>query len=300
MDIRNDKESENLFFSVIIPHRNSVATLSRLLDSIPNTNDIEVLVVDNSEKSLNKVEVTSKRDFILLESPLMAYSGGAINLGIDRAKGKWIIVADADDFFTTDAFDIFYAQRNSVADIVYYKTKLSAENPNTKHRETYAYLITNYLNSPSTKTITDIKVLYVVPWGKMVRKQYIIENHFRYDEIVAGYDLTISLKLALNTQKIDAVDKFVYMLTDSYNSLSKKREYRYVSATYKALLQSNQYLRQYNLFSYQRSIMYYFMHCCRYGLRPACKAIKLLFQYKQNPFIGWRNWWGTVKRLTSH
>lgn len=295
-----DGETENIVFSVIIPHRDSVQTLSRLLDSIPDIQTIEILVVDNSATPLQKKDVASLRTFALLYSNYNAYSGGAINLGIAHSRGKWIIVADADDAFTSQAFKCYSQKQHSPADIIFFKSQSSFEGSQivTSRGERYSQLVQNYISNPTKATMFALNSVSLC--GRMIRRQYVVENHFCYDEIVSGYDINFAIKLGVNTIKIEAVDEYVYVVTESSHSLSKRREYPYVSARYWATLEANKYLRERNLSQYQRSIMYNFLYCCRYGLRPACKAIKLLFHYKQNPFIGWRNWWGTVKRLTSH
>ena len=51
-------EEEHIDISVIIPHRNSIKTLDRLFDSIPVSDRIEIILVDNSP--------TRKRLFSLL------------------------------------------------------------------------------------------------------------------------------------------------------------------------------------------------------------------------------------------
>ena len=289
--------------SVIIPYRNTIDTLLRLLDSIPASNEIEVLVVDNNgESPLKKEDVPSSRDFTLLYSKQEVYAGGARNIGLDNAKGEWVIFADADDYFCPDAFTQFLLKKQSSADIIYFKSKSIANNTNfgALRGEKYSSLVSNYASTPSVLNGLNLRIHYIVSWAKMIRRQYIIENHFRFDEIASGNDINFSLKTALHTEKIEAVDEYVYVVTESPHSLSKRREYPYVSARYKATLQANKYLREHNLSQYQRSIMYNFLYCCRYGLRPAFRAVRLMWQYRQNPFIGWRNWWGTVKRLTSH
>lgn len=52
--------------SVIIPHRNSTSTLSRLLDSIPYDDDVEVIVVDNSVIKVCRDDICSKRKYTLI------------------------------------------------------------------------------------------------------------------------------------------------------------------------------------------------------------------------------------------
>ena len=93
-------------YSIIIPHKNNPILLSRCLDTIPVRNDVQIIVVDdNSDRKLinpdnypgknrNDVEV------VFLDSTQSKFAGRARNIGLGKVKGKWIIFADADDYFT--------------------------------------------------------------------------------------------------------------------------------------------------------------------------------------------------------
>ena len=95
-------------FSIIVPvWRGAAHFLPTLFDSIPNKDGIEIIVVDNSKDPLLREEIKSNRDIILLHSAPERHAGGSRNDGIAIAKGKWLLFADADDYYTPDAFDIY-------------------------------------------------------------------------------------------------------------------------------------------------------------------------------------------------
>ena len=82
-------------FSVIVPcWRGAVHFLPKLLDSIPQKEGIEIIVVDNSVEPLQREEIGSDREIILLHSAPERHAGGSRNDGMDMAKGKWLIFAD--------------------------------------------------------------------------------------------------------------------------------------------------------------------------------------------------------------
>ena len=105
--------NDNFSFSVIIPHRDSVKTLKRLFDTIPCNPDIEIVLVDNSDFPITKEDVNINRDYKLCWADPKRFAGGARNVGIENAHGKWLVFADADDYFTPNAFDDFYKFANS-------------------------------------------------------------------------------------------------------------------------------------------------------------------------------------------
>ncbi|UYO45317.1 glycosyltransferase [Rhodopseudomonas palustris] len=96
--------------SVIIPTYNSSAFVARCLESVQNQSikDIEIIVVDDfsSDGTLDVLKTYSRNDsrIEIIESPRKGMAGGARNLGIDRAKGRYISFIDSDDWIDTDFF----------------------------------------------------------------------------------------------------------------------------------------------------------------------------------------------------
>ena len=83
--------------------KNEEAVLKRCLDSIPQRQDVEILVVDNKSTEDNRRAAIA----ICGQFPRVKYiqdeigngAGHARNIGLDNAKGKWLLFADSDDFF---------------------------------------------------------------------------------------------------------------------------------------------------------------------------------------------------------
>lgn len=99
----------SFLYSIIIPHYNSPKLLHRMLGSIPERNDIQVIVVDDAstEENVALLRDMQHRNLELYLEKENHGAGYARNIGLDKAQGKWIIVADADDVFASNAFDIF-------------------------------------------------------------------------------------------------------------------------------------------------------------------------------------------------
>ena len=88
-------------YSVIIPHHNIPALLQRCLDSIPERDDIQIIVVDDNSDS-NKVDFKKfpgigRRNVEIYYTKEGKGAGFARNVGLKYAKGRYLIFADADD-----------------------------------------------------------------------------------------------------------------------------------------------------------------------------------------------------------
>lgn len=88
-------------YSVIISHKDIPELLQRCLNSIPQREDIEVIIIDDGSKA---VPVLTREDAELVALSENGGAGHARNIGLQHAKGNWVLFIDADDFFLPDAF----------------------------------------------------------------------------------------------------------------------------------------------------------------------------------------------------
>ena len=114
---------KNIGFSIIIPHYNIPDMLERLLKSIPLQDNIEVIVVDDkSDKNLDRLELLKLNypNVIFLDNTLSKGAGNSRNIGMSNAKGKWILFADADDYFTEDFYEIVSKHIDDKDDVIFF------------------------------------------------------------------------------------------------------------------------------------------------------------------------------------
>lgn len=284
-------------YSVIIPQRNSLHTLPRLFASIPEREDIEIILVDNSPEPITKDEIGIERNYTLLWSAPERCAGGARNVGIDQAKGKWLIFSDADDYFTEDAFNIFDEHEDSEADIIYFCAQgvYPESGEKSPQADLYTNLVKNYLADSSNEM--SLRTSFHVPWAKMVRRSFVEEHHIRYDEVVANNDDYFALLAGYYANKIKAVDKPVYYYAVSAGSIMRRRSKEVMKVRLEVILRCNKFKKEHGLGRYQGSIAYFFSEARKYGLKAVLEYTALLIEYRQNPFIGWRNWFSTAKRI---
>lgn len=281
-------------FSVIIPQRNSVDTLPRLLKSIPNDPSIEILIVDNSPEPIKKNQIKTSQSFTLLWSAPERHAGGARNVGVENAHGKWIIFADADDYFTNDAFEIFSSNIDIDADVIYYRADgvYLDTGRYSSRAEQYCKLIEGYIKNNDELSL---RLNFSVPWAKMIKRSFINQNHLLFDEIRAGNDIYFSTVAGFLAKRIGVVNKTVYVVSVSKGSLTQRRDYEVIRARLISKLHCNQFLKAHNLGKRQHSVMFAIAESRHLGIKSTFEFVSLIFKYKQNPFIHFTRWFKTAK-----
>ena len=211
-------------FSIIIPHKDIPDLLMLCLRSIPVSEDIQVIVADdNSVGADTYLERYSELSRPYLEFVRTTKGGGAgyaRNVGLEHAKGKWILFADADDFFVDDMSEIIYSLVDSEADVIYFKNKavLSDNISIRANRSSYVNRrIDQYLVNGDE---WPIRAKMYVPWGKMIKRSLIVKNNIRFDELMYSNDVYFSLLTGYYSKKIEVVTRVLYVVTARSNSLA--------------------------------------------------------------------------------
>jgi len=201
----------------------------RCLKSIPVSEDIQVIVVDDNSADadtyLDKYPELSRTYLEFVRTTKGGGAGYARNVGLDRAKGKWILFADADDFYVDDMYDIICSYADSEADVIYFKNKsVLSDNISIKADRS------PYVNKNIDKFLTDgdewpLRAITGTPVCKMIKSSLIAKHHIRFDEIKCYEDNYCSLLIGYYAGTIKAVDKVLYVVTSRPDSLTALHEY---------------------------------------------------------------------------
>ena len=190
-------------YTVIIPHYNSSILLERLLKSIPSNGQFQIIVVDDNSKieEYKAIEALQFNFSFELYHNEGRYAGGARNTGLKYATGKWIMFADADDYFTVDARCLIEQYLNSDYDIVFFNViSKYSDTGEDAYRATH---VQSLIQKASSKNDLDVlRCCYTAPWGKMIKRQLIQENDIRFDEVIAGNDMMFSVLCGIKAKSI--------------------------------------------------------------------------------------------------
>ncbi len=213
---------EYLFsYSIIIPHRNIPDLLQRCLDSIPTRDDIQVIIVDDNSNNdivdFKHFPGLGRQDTEVYFDKSGKGAGRARNIGIEHAMGEWVIFADADDFFSDNFSNILNDHKKSTEDIVYFDFKSVESDDLSKE----CIINTEKHICNFTTTLDEsIRYIHLVPWAKIIRRELIETNHFRFDEVKWGNDTFCMLQIGVCAKNINISSEIIYIQTKRNNSLT--------------------------------------------------------------------------------
>lgn len=279
-------------YSVIIPHKNSPNLLQRCILSIPDKEEIEIIVVDDNSLSDNQENAKSfcskRNNTKYIQCEESKGGGHARNVGIDNARGEWLIFSDADDFFDK----CFWEKINRVlekneSDIIYFKVKGVYSNSLrlANRGENYNQYVSNFLNCKKNAE-ERLRYYHMVPWGKVFKCSFVKKNKIRYDEVMASNDVMFNVKAGSMASNVSAYDFLMYYVTVSENSLTKQvskelfrtrfevyiRHYKYVMSLGKPYCSFNFF---YFIYRYSKP----------FGLSEYFWYIKRVWKEHINPFV---------------
>lgn len=220
-----------ILLSIIIPHFNSADLLGKLLSTIPENQQIEVIVVD--DHSTEKLEQLSQcrqryegRNIFFYENVSQKKGAGAArNIGIRCARGTYLMFADADDWFVDGFWDAMQKSLKSGADVIYFApTSQKADGRKSARHQHYAKLVREYARNAAHRNEVRLRCLFWSPCSKLIKRSLILKNRILFDETLYANDIVFSVKLGIAAKSIGASVDTVYCILEHEGSLSTYRD----------------------------------------------------------------------------
>lgn len=212
-------------YSIIIPHRNIPFLLKRCLKSIPSRNDTEVIVVDDASEDVyvNEIEniVRSRHDVRLLRHYECMGGGVARNTGLSHAVGRYIIFADADDFFNDCFASILEEYKETDFEQIYFKgnsVDTDTMSPANRADHLNGY-VDDYLSGKDIHG-EQLRYLFGEPWARMIKREMIEREHIRFEETLIHNDTAFGYLTGYYARSIHADERALYCVTVRQGSVS--------------------------------------------------------------------------------
>ncbi|MBO7637114.1 MAG: glycosyltransferase family 2 protein [Paludibacteraceae bacterium] len=241
-------------YSVILPYRDKYKLFLKAIDSIPDRDDIQVIVVDNSIVPLTKDQIPAKSQAHVdyFNSSTTKGAGCARNVGLKHVKGRYIVFLDADDYFTTEAFPSFDKYLEKGFDIVFFRTdsiNLIDSSRSNRH-ETINQIVSSYQVSGNEDLL---RYKFVNPIAKMLQSEFVIRKGIQFDEIPVSNDMWFSIMTGHAAKKVTADDSVVYMITagDTGSSLTRMMTKENWFIRYQVQIKINKFLKSVNKYKYR-------------------------------------------------
>ncbi len=255
------------------------------MKSIPDREDIQIVVVDDNS-NVDKsdfdriIGMFVHADCQVLFTEERKGAGYARNLGLKIAAGKWLLFADADDFFENGAFDVFDDYRDSDKDVIFFDTvsRYSDTLIESSRNRLYNKIIER--GRTSTDSFNWVKFGTRVPYGKLVRRGLVVKSGILFDEVCYANDIMFSTKVAMAANKVIVDGRIVYCVTERENSLVKQASPLAAITRFKVISSVNQYLRINGYKEYQHSLLPYFREGWLGGIRSFFTCLYLGVRYK--------------------
>ena len=193
----NNAVKYNPILSIVIPMYNCAPVIERCLDSI-DYSDCEILIINDGSTD-NGLDVVEQYATIHQNVRLINQSNGGVssarNVGIENARGKYIVFVDADDYLSQGGLvRMINLAETYNADIVKYKIR------NLKHDATCEYnsvannemqieIISGKAQALNRYDISDYHVVDAVFKASTIKENHIFfytDLHLREDDVFMG------------------------------------------------------------------------------------------------------------------
>lgn len=291
--------------SIIIPTKNIPHLLKRCIDSIPRRDDIQIIVVDDNSNS----DVVDFENYPGINDPYVEIyftkegkgAGYARNIGLQYAKGKYVLFADSDDYFSPNLLKILDKYVVLSYDVVYFK--LGSVYSDTLEPAYRAVGFNTYIDLFNDKKINalELGLNYCVPYGKLIALRVIKNHNLLFSETMASNDVYFATRLTLAINDITIDPTILYVVTLRNNSLTTTPSLNILYDRLNEQLRRNELLIKTGNNKYIGSIAY--MVYCIYkigGTREFLNSIRIINKSNTPLMTGWRNWLKTLCFLKKH
>lgn len=233
-------------YSIIIPHRNIPHLLQRCLDSIPRRDDIQIIIVDdNSDVSIvnfDQFPGMGEKGVDIIFTKEGKGAGYARNVGLKYAKGKWLLFADADDYFTDEILTICddNCLSTNINELIVFNSK-SVDSKTLKEIKKKEKQTSIYIKNQDENILRYVSHLV---WGKIYLLDSIRKYKIQFDEVPAANDVTFAGYAGFYLKNLRFDSRIGYVFTARESSISTNYSSSYLNSHIKVAFRYNSFLKE--------------------------------------------------------
>jgi len=212
-----------LTYSFIIPHYNIPDLLVRCINSIPQRDDIQIIVVDDGSES--KPEGL-RHDVELVLLPEHTNAGNARNVGLSKAKGRWVLFPDADDFYNPGFLNELDKYVKSDNEMVFFSINscdsTTLEPMDMRSKDVDDSIISSMNGDPDG--LNFIMYRRGVVWNIMFSHDFISKYDFRFESTSVNNDVLFHVNCCYHLKRYAINPNRLYCITLRKGSLQYGRK----------------------------------------------------------------------------
>ena len=262
----------NPLISIIVPVYNNQDYLAKCLSSCCHlsSNQVEVLIINDGSTD-NSLKII--QDFISKAAHVRLINlnnnrgvGHTRNIGINKAKGRYILFLDADDWLHNDAINEFFntIEEKKYEIIVfgflkhYEGTKVSKAYLPNKQK-----IITGNEDTILNSAILTIDGLNPMVWCYLFSKTFLNKHKLFFPEGIYFEDVPFTLKALYYSKAYGIIQKPLYNYRKHINSITASYTKKKIDDSFKAHFMIRDFLEEKGVFEkYKKEFIIRLLSCC--------------------------------------
>lgn len=209
-------------FSIIIPVYNVEEYIKKCLDSVIDQSfkDFEVIVVNDGTKD-NSMEIVKNYPVTIINQENQGLSA-ARNTGAKKAKGKYILFLDSDDYLEKDTLKEINESLKNNPDLVRFQIREVYED-NSKRD----YKENTFDNKNGEEAFSLIVKYHFVEnaWCYAIKRSYYEKEKFSFKEQTIHEDFGLIPLIIIKSQKVNSISYIGYNYRQRKNSIMSNKNY---------------------------------------------------------------------------
>ena len=204
--------------SVLVPICNVEEFLPECLDSLVHQSlkEIEIICINDGskDKSLDIIQIYAMHDdrIVVIDKKNSGY-GDSMNMGLEKASGKYIAIVESDDFAELDMMETLYnvAEENDLQ-IVKSKYKYYWQLDKIKNSTWPQEIINDSIENQVVSGSEYPEICLIIPtiWSAIYRRDFLVDNNIRFLPTPgASYqDTSFAFKTAAMAKRFMLIDYY--------------------------------------------------------------------------------------------
>lgn len=246
-------------YTIIIPHKNIPDLLIRCLNSIPEREDTQIIIIDdNSDTSIvdfDNFPGKNRPNTKVIITKEGKGAGYARNIGLDNIEDtKWIIFADSDDFFSDNLDNKMELYSNTDADIIFFAMdSVYSETLEPSSRKDFRNR--KFFKAIAEKDLDILRYKMHGPTTKFISYNLIKKNKLRFDEIKAAEDAIFMSKIGYYAKMIMTDTDVLYVVTERAGSSTTVYSYETIRCRFDVSMRINKFLISVGKTEYRNNLL---------------------------------------------